>query len=63
MGSTFLTQFGVENYDGLEKYTVSSTSQSTVLLQKKKRMQEVLDNNAAEMAKQQAAYEATHSSH
>eukprot|EP00959_Pyramimonas_sp_CCMP1952_P413590 8666179-Pyramimonas_sp.AAC.1 len=41
MGSTFLTQFGVENYDGLEKYTVSSTSQSTVLLQKKKRMQEV----------------------
>mmetsp|Transcript_8955 Transcript_8955/g.15347 ORF Transcript_8955/g.15347 Transcript_8955/m.15347 type:complete len:316 (+) Transcript_8955:368-1315(+) len=41
MASTFLTQFGVEHYDGLEKYTVSSTSQSTVLLQKKKRMQEV----------------------
>eukprot|EP00241_Pyramimonas_parkeae_P012483 CAMPEP_0114264436 /NCGR_PEP_ID=MMETSP0058-20121206/23203_1 /TAXON_ID=36894 /ORGANISM="Pyramimonas parkeae, CCMP726" /LENGTH=298 /DNA_ID=CAMNT_0001381105 /DNA_START=310 /DNA_END=1203 /DNA_ORIENTATION=+ len=41
MGSTFLTQFGVDNYDGLEKYTVSGTSQSTVLLQKKKKMKEV----------------------
>lgn len=41
MGSTFLTQFGVEHYDGLEKYTVSGTSQSTLLLQKKKKMQEV----------------------
>lgn len=38
---TFLTQVGVEHYDGLEKYTVSGTSQSTVLLQKKKKMQEV----------------------
>lgn len=41
MGSTFLTQFGVDHYDGLEKFTVAGTSQSTVLLQKKKKMQEV----------------------
>jgi hypothetical protein len=29
---TFLTQVGVEHYDGLEKYTVSGTSQVRDLL-------------------------------
>jgi len=38
---TFLTELGLESYETLDRYSVSSTSQSTLLLQKKKKMQEV----------------------
>ena len=40
-GDTFLTSLGTDVYEGFNSYNDQGTSQSTVLLQKRKKMQEV----------------------